>query len=552
MVISRDDYKNKLLAHVENEDVYEKLRSNANPLKKVAENIRKSLKPMIEKGILSNKMKMILNPSADRCELPRPYGLIKLHKPEAPARMIIPSQSSPTHVISHHLDILLKPAVENLKFRCKSASDLIEKLNDLKIPSTAFLASLDVVALYDNVDIHLFLGILPKILKDTQEQWSKSNSMFRNSDITDILEVFQVVLLSAYFEFEGNKYRQKRGLPMGSPVSVAVAELFMDFVERNRLRYCPSNYKPVFYTRYLDDIFVIMDGPIENLNKFQDHLNRFDKSGNLKFTMEIESQATISFLDVQLHRSSESITTSVYRKPTHCPRFLNPNSTTPKSFLRAVLLCMKYRAQKYSSTEEKYKEEIDWLRKAFINNGYETKMVHQILLSRSQFGPKNRRSQQPTMVLPYIPSISPKLRYYLESQNFRVCFTKCRTLGQLIYKKFHPKKPTKNAVYQLKCNDCNSIYIGKTSRTLDIRIKEHQAALADNNQERQMEKSAMAHHCRVNKHSFSLDKILARDSNHMRLLCKESLYIKASSSTVNGNTCSTQISPSWSVIYNTL
>ncbi len=363
-MISKDDYRNKLLAHIENENMYEKLRSNANPLKKVAKNLGKSLKPMIEKGTLTSKMKMIFNPSADRCDLPRPYGLIKLHKPGAPARMIDPSQSSPTHVISQHLDILLKPALKNLKFRCKSASDLIESLKDLKIPSTAFLASLDVVALYDNVDVNLFLGILPKILKDTQEKWSNSSSMFRNSDIGDILDVFQVVLRSAYFEFEGKRYCQKQGLPMGSPVSVAVAELFMDFVEKNRLRYCPSNYKPIFYTRYLDDIFVIMDGPTENLSKFQEHLNRFDKSGNLKFTTEIESQATISFLDLQLHRSSESITTSVYRKPTHCPRFLNPNSLTPKCFLRGVLLCMKYRAQKYSSTEEKYKKEIDWLCKS--------------------------------------------------------------------------------------------------------------------------------------------------------------------------------------------
>ncbi len=422
-----------------------------------------------------------------------------------------------------------------------------------KIPSTAFLASLDVVSLYDNVDINLFLGILPKILKDTQKEWSSSNSLFRNSDIADILDLFEIVLGSAYFEFEGRKYHQKQGLPMGSPVSIAVAELFMDFVERNRLRYCPSNYKPIFYTRYLDDIFVVMDGPTENLSKFQEHLNRFDKSGDLKFTTELESQANISFLDVQLYRNLDSITTSVYRKPTHCPRFLNPNSQTPRSFLKGVLLCMKYRAQKYCSTEEKYKEEIDWLHKAFINNGYDKKMVNQILFSKSQFGPKNQRSRQSTVVLPYIASISPKLRYYLESQKFQVCFSKCQTLGQLLYKKFHPKNPARNVVYQLKCNDCNSIYIGKTSRTVDIRVKEHQAALKDNNQERQMEKSAMAHHCRMKNHNFSLDKILARDSNHMRLLCKETLYIKAGeNNTVNGNTSSMQISPSWSVLYDKL
>jgi hypothetical protein len=45
----------------------------------------------------------------------------------------------------------------------------------------------------------------------------------------------------------------------------------------------------------------------------------------IQFTMETESENTISFLDVLIIREETTLATKVYRKPTHTGRYLNFN-----------------------------------------------------------------------------------------------------------------------------------------------------------------------------------------------------------------------------------
>ena len=45
-------------------------------------------------------------------------------------------------------------------------------------------------------------------------------------------------------------------LTMGSPLGPALANIFMCSLESKWLRDCPNDLKPVFYRRYIDDIFV--------------------------------------------------------------------------------------------------------------------------------------------------------------------------------------------------------------------------------------------------------------------------------------------------------
>ena len=111
------------------------------------------------------------------------------------------------------------------------------------------MASLDVVTLYDNVNVEFFLNtILPNLLEKYQCIWRKSVPIFSNVTIPEMIQLFRVVLNSAFFAFEGVAYRQRFGLPMGSPVSVAVAELYMDYVEKEHLETADTEIYPLFYT----------------------------------------------------------------------------------------------------------------------------------------------------------------------------------------------------------------------------------------------------------------------------------------------------------------
>ena len=67
-------------------------------------------------------------------------------------------------------------------------------------------------------------------------------------------------------------YKQKDGMAMGSHLGPTMANVFLAFYEMKWLEQCPNEFKPVFYRRYVDDIFVLFE-LAEHLSKFQVYLN---------------------------------------------------------------------------------------------------------------------------------------------------------------------------------------------------------------------------------------------------------------------------------------
>jgi hypothetical protein len=58
--------------------------------------------------------------------------------------------------------------------------------------------------------------------------------------------------------------------------------------------------KPAHWYRYVDDTFVVWTHGQEELHRFLQHLNTIHS--NIKFTMEVEKNNTLPFLDVLVTR----------------------------------------------------------------------------------------------------------------------------------------------------------------------------------------------------------------------------------------------------------
>ncbi|BHF57330.1 hypothetical protein SprV_0100027100 [Sparganum proliferum] len=86
--------------------------------------------------------------------------------------------------------------------------------------------------------------------------------------------------LKTFFTFEGTTYEQIKGTPMGSPISGLIAEAVLHKLERRLF----EEYKPKFWARYVDDIFVIIDQ--DKINYYAEVLNSIIP--DLRFTMEEE------------------------------------------------------------------------------------------------------------------------------------------------------------------------------------------------------------------------------------------------------------------------
>ena len=58
--------------------------------------------------------------------------------------------------------------------------------------------------------------------------------------------------------------------------------------------------RPSAWKRFRDDVFVLWEHSIASLSLFLGYLNSMDKAGKINFTMEIESDTGLEFLDLKL------------------------------------------------------------------------------------------------------------------------------------------------------------------------------------------------------------------------------------------------------------
>jgi len=126
----------------------------------------------------------------------------------------------------------------------KNSAHLIKKLSNSHIPDDCFLASFDVVSLFTNVPIHSVIDII-------KENWSHIEA-HTNLPCNEFIFATKFVLESTYFNFNNRVYKQTYGVPMGSPLSPIVADLFLQRLESLILSELTN--KPIFYYRYVDDI----------------------------------------------------------------------------------------------------------------------------------------------------------------------------------------------------------------------------------------------------------------------------------------------------------
>ncbi|GJQ76462.1 hypothetical protein Trydic_g2175 [Trypoxylus dichotomus] len=95
-------------------------------------------------------------------------------------------------------------------------------------------------------------------------------------------------------------------------------------------------HKSKVWLRYVDDTFVIWPHGEEEVNGFLHHLNGLEES--IKFTMELEVNNRIPFLEALVHKQSEgTLRTTLYKKPTHTGQYLHFESNHPHNVKRQTM-----------------------------------------------------------------------------------------------------------------------------------------------------------------------------------------------------------------------
>ena len=181
---------------------------------------------------------------------------------------------------------------------------------------------------------------------------------------------------------------------MGSPVSAVVANLYMEFFEGLALNAAPA--RPRIWKRYVDDTFSVMKK--SDVDGLLNHLNSVRPS--IKFTMELEEDESIPFLDTRVTRKVEGkLDITVYRKPTHTDRYLYFRSHHPTHVKKGLVRCLYDRARSIMKETMNLKTEKAHLAGgALQRNGYPAAFISKLdsrstrkLVSKAT--PRSRPSQ---------------------------------------------------------------------------------------------------------------------------------------------------------------
>ena len=108
--------------------------------------------------------------------------------------------------------------------------------------------------------------------------------------------LLELNLFNNYFGFNGDLYLQTKGVAMGKPFAPSLANIFLipfDHFACNNFK-----IKPLAFFRYIDDIFFIWPGLVQELKEFELLLNFWNPSIHLTFNF---SPSSVNFLDLSVY-----------------------------------------------------------------------------------------------------------------------------------------------------------------------------------------------------------------------------------------------------------
>ncbi|XP_023241860.1 uncharacterized protein LOC111640093 [Centruroides sculpturatus] len=242
----------------------------------------------------------------DSPDVPRLFAYAKTHKTDQQLRPIVGKVRAPTRKLEKAIHNLLTPHLENYHYNVNKPTDLIRFLQDLPSPPR-FMTGLDFKSMYPSIELPPAFCSLRDFLFNTVQDQALHQQ---------VLEVAHLACYDSVFRFGDTIYRQKKGVPMGSPLSGDLCEMVVRQLESKALPpFLPSI---LIYKRYVDDILIVWR-EVSYMTSFVRTVNPFG------LTVELEQASTeVHFLDIGIKIVGSTIHTAVYPSPHPPPRTYQP------------------------------------------------------------------------------------------------------------------------------------------------------------------------------------------------------------------------------------
>lgn len=466
-----------------------------NPLNTYIKKIRKTINKhniwLTTNGCKTRNM-IPMNP-----DIPQMYSQPKIHKDNRPVRPIVSAHNTPARslgrFIANYLRRIYKPTTN---YTLNNSIDLINDINKVKYSDTHIMVSFDVVNLYSSIPIQETTAIIKTYLE---------NNMYEPNEICTIMEIINVVIEQNFFMFDNKIYKMEDGLPMGSPISAIMAEIFMNSFELKINNDTTNNSGISFWRRYVDDIIAVWDTR-SSLNDFMTYINSLNH--NIKFTLEQQnSEYEINFLNLTLKKTNNGIEHKIFRKATTKNIIIPYDSSHSMTHKIASFRYHIENIYKLKLKPEEANKEFQFICDLATEYGYPNKTIQRLRRDiEIKYHPLYTTTQNISTSIryrniTYRKWFPDRIKRMLADNNIITAFTtRNKIINRLNNTKIMKTTHEKSGIYSISCEDCEAIYVGETGRSLNIRYKEH---IKD-------QKSKVYRHMMINGHNMPM--------NNMKLL----------------------------------
>ena len=484
---------------------------------------------------------------------------LKDHKstfPNCKGRPIQPVQGQATEKLDWIASLILQQLLNFVPTHISSSQVLRDRLRHLQpsLPVDTIHFSLDVESLYPSCPTSLDGGINHVI---NFIQLHMDNINMYGLQPMDIADLLNFTFKNTLTRIKDKLYRQIQGVAMGSHSGAAYSILVLNHYEQLAFSQLQSKFLQVF--RYIDDYYILTDS-IETKDTLFSLMN--DLHPNLNFTIEMpNTSSSLNFLDMSITLSNGSFNFLHYQKDTHSGRYLHWTSAHPprtriniirtetariiencnRSLLKAAPFLQQLEHQLRASM---YPLHIIKKHISAICNQYRTGNQRQQLAHRPSLRNSQATQDKNLLRVPYIDPIlsrliqkevrrhntqiwlvehvSPTLQSRLVTYNKQSSYGSCN--GCPTCAELGRSCTTRYVVYQLTCELCSKIYIGKTYRPIITRLKEHNSSARLGNRRTAAGEHVLDDHPEIagtGVDPFKQRKVLRVTSNRLDLLNAE-------------------------------
>ena len=388
IALDLNNYHQMVMKHLSNIQIYEVVDENLNNYSMFLKayslakaNYDKLIKYYENKNYLDSKERKPLKDfsKSNLAVIPNFHVLPKLHKWNLvdkiiPSRPIIGAINWYTTPISKLISRNLQPIIKSRNHVAINSKQVTDSLRNIKLPGNCFLITLDVRSLYTNIKLDLL-----KTLFIGNPILERSINFINNNN---------------YFTYCGKNYKQKDGLAMGTNCAPDLANYFLaEFLDPTIL---DSNLSS-FYTRYLDDLFLIWNGSKAEFESF------FIKLDNLvdgiKFDYTI-SNSTVDFLDLKINLDCHgNISFQTHQKLLNKYCYISPSSCHPQHTLSGFIFAELNRYKTNSSSYYFYVTTKNLFYKRLLQRGYRHSFLLPIFNKHRYTSPDKEKVDNPILNL---------------------------------------------------------------------------------------------------------------------------------------------------------